>query len=164
MAFPDVPRVIYQKTPSEEVISQVRFPAVLKIDTGPPSAQERVRGDYAFYDNQPALKLAEGMPPDMVGMLAPLVPQMANHFDSRDEKWPVVLTREFLTLAGRPYYHRFYMRVGLRPRDVMDPAPLGLESLSWTDHFQPRVAGACGSCASSADVELVGLWFGVIHQ
>jgi uncharacterized protein (TIGR04255 family) len=175
MAFPEVSRVIYKKSPSEEVICQVRFPAILKIDTEPPATfQEHIRSDYPFYKNRPALKLAEGMPPEVAGMLAPLGGQMAHHFTSQDEKWTVALTRDFLALTCRNYDRwenflahlkgpldglqdvyapAFYTRIGLRYRDVIRRSALGLENAGWADLLQPWVAGAFGSPVVAADVE-----------
>ena len=175
MAFPDVPRVIYKKTPSEDVISQVRFPAILRIDTEPPAAfQERIRGNYPFYKNPPALKLPEGMPAEFAAMLAPFGVQTAHHFTSRDKQWTVTLTRDFLALTCRPYDRwenfrdhlngpiaalrdiyapAFFTRIGLRYRDVIRRSTLGLKNVEWTDLLQPWVAGPFGSSAVAADVE-----------
>jgi uncharacterized protein (TIGR04255 family) len=175
MAFPDAPRVIYGKTPSEEVISQVRFPAILKIESEPPAAfQERIRADYPFYKSRPALKLAEGMPAEVANLLGPLGGQTAHHFTSRDEKWTVALTREFLALTCHPYDRwesfqdhlngplaalegiyapGFFTRIGLRYRDVIRRSTLGLENVSWADLLQPWVAGAFASPDVAADVE-----------
>ncbi len=177
MAFPDVPRVIYQKTPSEEVICQVRFPAILKIETEPPSAfQDRIRGDYPFYKSRSSAKLLEGIPAEFVGMLGQLGGETAHNFTSRDEKWMVSLTRDFLALTCHPYdrWENFlahlhgplaalqdvyapalYTRIGLRYRDVIRRSALGLDNAGWADLLQPWVASAYGSPEVAGAVEHV---------
>jgi uncharacterized protein (TIGR04255 family) len=49
MTFPeDSPRVIYGRNPLEQVICQIRFPTILKIDTELPAAfQEQIRSDIS---------------------------------------------------------------------------------------------------------------------
>src|SRR5260221_1532066 len=104
MGFPDAPRVIYNKTPSEEVIAQVRFPAILRIESESPAIfQERIRADFPFYQNRPALKLPDGLPAEFASMVIPLSGQTAHNFTSQDDKWTVSLTREFLALTCHPY-------------------------------------------------------------
>ena len=48
MAFPEVERVIYERNPLDEVICQLRFPAILKIDEPPIAFQEQIRTRYPF--------------------------------------------------------------------------------------------------------------------
>ena len=50
MPFPDSERVIYQRNPLLEVICQLRFPSILRIDSEAPAVfQERVRKEYPMY-------------------------------------------------------------------------------------------------------------------
>lgn len=181
MAFPDKPRVIYEKNPLEEVICQLRFPTILKIDTEAPAAfQESIRADYPFYKSRPALKLPEGLPADVATLLVkdlPLGGQVAHDFTTRDEKWTAGLTREFLALTCRSYdrwenFKRllagplnalqtfyapaFYTRIGLRYRDIIRRSSLGLEQVGWADLLKPWVASAFGSSDVAADVEHSG--------
>lgn len=66
MPFPDVPRVIYEINPLDEVICQLRFPPVLKIDTEVPAGfQEQIRDDYPFYESKSPLRLPTGLPPNV---------------------------------------------------------------------------------------------------
>ena len=50
MLFPDTPRVVYETNVIEEVICQLRFPSILRIDVETPAAfQERIRKNYPQY-------------------------------------------------------------------------------------------------------------------
>jgi uncharacterized protein (TIGR04255 family) len=171
MAFPDASRVIYENNPLEEVICQLRFPSILKIEAEPPAAfQERIRAGYPFYKSKPAFKLPAGVPPELATMLARDLPlgvgQTAHEFTSRDKKWAVSLTREFLALTCRRYERwehfkdhlrgplealqevyspPFFVRVGLRYRDIIRRSVLGLEEVGWAELLQPWVAGMLAS-------------------
>jgi uncharacterized protein (TIGR04255 family) len=73
MLFPDVPRVIYEVNPLEEVICQLRFLPVLKIDTEPPAGfQEEIRAEYPLYESKSPLRLPAGLPSSLVQMILPL--------------------------------------------------------------------------------------------
>src|SRR5512133_4231716 len=50
MPFPKVKRVIYRHNPLDQVICQIRFPPILKIDAQIPSEfQDRVRKHFPSY-------------------------------------------------------------------------------------------------------------------
>ena len=168
MAFPDAPRVIYQHNPLEEVICQVRFPTILKVDAEAPVAfQEHIRASYPFYTTKPTLELPANVPPELgallVKQLSPGVGSAAHNFTSRDEKWTLTLTREFLALTCRAYsrwedfknhfagpltaLHEqyapgFVTRIGLRYRNVIRRSILGLDGVAWNELLTPWIAGA----------------------
>jgi uncharacterized protein (TIGR04255 family) len=179
MAFPDAKRVIYDKNPLEEVICQLRFPPILKIDTESPSGfQERIRTDYPFYKAKPGLRLPAGIPGELASMIASELPHghglAAHEFTSRDEKWTLSLTREFLALTCRSYDRwenfkehlrvpldalqalyspAFFTRIGLRYRDVLRRSTLGLEEAGWAELLQPWIAGALAIHEVAQDVD-----------
>ncbi len=181
MAFPDAPRVIYEKNPLEEVICQVRFPAILKIDTEAPAAfQESIRANFPLYKNRPTLKLPGGLPAELMTLLGKDLPfggQNAHDFTTRDEKWTLGLAREFLALTCRSYDRweefkqqldgplralqmsyvpAFFTRVGLRYRDIIRRESLDLKNVGWAELLQPWIASAFGSPDVSTDVEHSG--------
>ena len=50
MVFPNFERVVYKKNPLEEVICQLRFPPILRIDSGNAADfQDVIRQDYPLY-------------------------------------------------------------------------------------------------------------------
>jgi uncharacterized protein (TIGR04255 family) len=171
MAFPDAPRVLYELNPLDEVVCQLRFPPILRIETEVPSAfQERIRASFPYYESKPTLKLPPGLPAELAASLARELPiakgQATHEFTSADRYWTLSLTREFIALTCRRYerWERFrdrlrsplealielyeppfYTRIGLRYRDVIRRSELGLGDTSWGNLLQPWIAGALGS-------------------
>jgi uncharacterized protein (TIGR04255 family) len=162
MLFPDVPRVIYEVNPLEEVICQLRFLPVLKIDTEPPAGfQEEIRAEYPLYESKSPLRLPAGLPSSLVQMILPLGGQKLHEFTSQDRTWSVSLGREFLALTCRAYerweFFRkrlegplealrkhydppFLTRIGLRYRDVVRRSRLQLAEMPWSELLQPWIS------------------------
>jgi len=178
MAFPEAPRVLYELNPLHEVICQLRFPPVLRIETEVPSGfQERIRASFPYYEAKPSLKLPAGLPPDVVSSLiqgTPLGLGPTHEFSSADKQWVVSLTREFLALTCRRYERwerfrdmlrgpldalleiytpSFYTRVGLRYIDLIRRSVLGLDQVGWDQLLKPWVAGPFGSPEIASTVE-----------
>lgn len=64
MLFPESERVIYDQNPLEEVICELRFPQILRIESEAPAAfQDRVRGEYPLVNKRTPLNL--GLPPEV---------------------------------------------------------------------------------------------------
>jgi uncharacterized protein (TIGR04255 family) len=169
MTFPDSPRVIYKQNPLVEVICQLKFPPILKIDTEPPASfQERIRKEYPLLqesstDQQP-------LPPAIAKLIGQAVPGFfqgqAYTFLSEDQQAKVVLTREFLAVSTAHYTRwedfrsrlrtavdaltlsyepSFFLRLGLRYRDVIRKSMRGLEHLDWSKLLGPHILGELGS-------------------
>ena len=173
MPFPDSPRVIYEINPLVEVICQVRFPAILRIDSELPAGfQDRVRDAYPIFaesGGQQQIKL-NLQPPlaDLLGGAGPISLRGRTNYEfvSADRFWKVVLTRESLALACSKYrrweefkrqFHiafsvfldlyspQFFTRVGLRYQDVIQRNALGLNDVEWKELLQPHIAGELSS-------------------
>ncbi|SRR5579875_1091033 len=179
MAFPDAERIIYEKNPLEKVICQLKFPSILKIETESPAEfQECIRSDYPFYKRTPAVKLPAGLPTELAALLTKDLPleiaQTAHEFGSRDERWTLSLTQNFIALTCQSYdrWENFkdhldrplralkelyapacFTRIGLRYRDVIRRSVLGLDQIGWAELLQPWVAGALAAPEIAADVE-----------
>src|SRR5262249_48635801 len=102
MLFPHRPRFIYGKKPSEDVIYQLRFPTILKIEAEIPSAfQERIRKQYPLFREKKADQLP--LPDEVLKMLGGGFPfrggKPAFDFISADEKWTVSLSSDFVALT-----------------------------------------------------------------
>jgi uncharacterized protein (TIGR04255 family) len=104
MKLPDYQRVIYKRIPLLDVVGQLRFPTLLKINNQEPfEFQERIRWDYPIFQRSHSLNL----PPD----LAALVPQLSTfsaqdptyNFQSEDSKWQISLNKDSLTLSTFQY-------------------------------------------------------------
>ena len=162
MLFPESPRVIYQNNPLVEVICQLRFPLLLRIDTEPPANfQEALRGEY------PILKLEKtlGINISIQGNIPPPGPTgLKYEFASEEDDpiWKVVLANNFLALTTQRYQRweefrerleklittlveiyrpNFFTRIGLRYQDLIVRSKLGLKDYSWTDLLEPHLAG-----------------------
>ena len=106
MAFPDAPRVIYGVNPLDEVVCQVRFPPILRIDAEPPAAfQELVRRDLPFYAVEPSQKINLTVPKTPTGgypnaLSANLLAGTGKHgFASADRTWKLSLSRDSLVIG-----------------------------------------------------------------
>lgn len=167
MPFPDSARVIYKRNPLSEVICQVRFPPILRIEAEPPAAfQERVRNGYPmFRELQPDLP-ATGVPAEIAGIVRSMLPSRARatayEFASEDGAWCITLSRDALALKTTTYERwegfrehlegplaslnelyrpAFFSRVGLRYVDVIQRSKLGLKDHPWSELLKPHIAG-----------------------
>ena len=164
MLFPDKPRVVYGKRPTEEVICQLRFPTILRIEAEPPIAfQDRVRGQYPVLTEKKHDFLP--IPQQMMSLLGVdfRVGKPAFEFASEDGKWKFTLAGDFVALTTSEYERwetfkehlalpfeglleiykpAFFTRVGLRYRDVIKRSELGFKDVPWSDLLEPPVAGA----------------------
>lgn len=169
MTFPDSPRVIYKQNPLVEVICQLKFPPILRIDTEPPAPfQERIRKAYPLLQESTADQ--QPLPPAIAKLIGQAVPGFfqgqAYTFLSEDEKSKVVLTREFIAVSTGHYTRweefrsrlqtavealkttyepSFFVRLGLRYRDVIRRSVRGLEHLDWSKLLRPHILGELGS-------------------
>jgi uncharacterized protein (TIGR04255 family) len=168
MPFPDSPRVIYTNNSLEQVICQVRFPPILRIDAEIPARyQDAIRQQYPLFEEKHEDKpdipkqLLEQLPPDFLRLLS-ASDKKAYNFISIDEQWTVSLTRDFIALTANNYsrWEEFkehfripfdallseyapalFSRVGLRYQNVIRRSVLGLESTPWSELIQPYIAG-----------------------
>ncbi|MBI3958396.1 MAG: TIGR04255 family protein [Chloroflexi bacterium] len=167
MPFPITERVSYKHTPLVQVICQLRFPTILKVEAGlPVDFQERVRHEFPIFQEkqlQTAYQLSAGLkdvlPPEFRGLL----PQESGYnFISADEKWMIGLTKDFLSLSTSSYSRweefsnrlrgpldslkqvyppSFFTRIGLRYQNLIRRSELGLTDTAWSDLIQPHLAG-----------------------
>jgi uncharacterized protein (TIGR04255 family) len=165
--FPPSPRVLYRKNPLIEVVCQVHFPAILRVDVEPPAAfQEKIRDTYPVLNDKTNKMLA--LPPNLPSMVADLLRSSggkqnpAYDFVSADGKWTIGLTREFLALSTtayrswkefkahfegplqafvQEYAPAWFSRAGLRYRDFIRPSILGLSGRPWSELLRPHVTG-----------------------
>ena len=157
MLFPEAERVIYRENVLDQVICQIRFPTILKIDTEVPSAfQELIRHKFPVYQQSNEgdhLQL-----PDGISQLIPreflesftIRGNMRHQFISGDRSWTVSLTRDFIALStGRytcweefrdnlkliaqalidVYAPAYISRVGLRYQNVVDRKKLEFDGM-----------------------------------
>lgn len=169
MPFPETPRVIYSKNPLREVVCQLRFPKILKIETEVPADfQEQIRKEYPLYEEN----LPEIIPPEILKIIpsefAGRLPRQTRtyNFHSKDRKWRVGFTSGFIALTTFEYdrwgnfFSRmqsllnifkeiyepaFFTRIGLRYINLIEPSAINIEDVHWRNLINPEIVSFLGS-------------------
>lgn len=176
MRFPPARRVVYEKTSLVEVICQLRFPPILKIDSDPVSDfQERVRSALPGYDRR-ALGHVQA-PVIIAGGTPVMVPQLSDQrvehaFLSADGSAKVTLGRDFVAYTTQAYdrwesFKRtlqltvdavsasygpaWATRVGLRYQNVIRRSRLGMQDQPWGALLRSSVLGLLGDSTVNVD-------------
>lgn len=181
MLFPAAARIIYRKSPLEQVICQLRFPPILRIDTGlPVDFQDRVRSDFPGFTETTEGRLEL---PRMVGDVVPAdllrealqSSRTKNYaFTSADGSWRINLTRTFIAFTTTSYERwesfrerllvpleatkaiyapNYFSRIGLRYVNVISRSTVGLPNAAWNDLLSPALTGMLGSADIADSVE-----------
>jgi len=173
MPFPEVKRVIYQKNPLDQVICQLRFPPILKIEAEIPAEfQDRIREHFPNYSETSELKIEflqgkkQPIPLDLIGQVLQSSGGKNYEFLSEDGLWKINLTRTFIALTANKYrrWEQFkeklaiplgaliqvytpssFSRIGLRYINVINRSRLGLTDSNWNELLKPHVLGILAS-------------------
>jgi uncharacterized protein (TIGR04255 family) len=177
MLFPESERVVYETNQLEQVICEVRYPEILRIDSEAPAGfQDRIRGEYPLFEKGSALKLE--LPPEIARIL-PLEVNFSGgpvvyNFISPDKRWKVGLTAASLTLSTGAYERwedfrghlasplaaleheyrpAFFSRIGLRYRNVIRPSTLDLDDSTLSSLLKRHIAGVLADPEVSRSIE-----------
>ena len=157
--FSGEPRCVYAHNPLMEVICQLRFPEILKIEAKEPyEFQDAVRAQYPQY-----AKKVEQLPPlQQNGKAIPQGTVNNYQFITADGQWKISLTKGFIALSThrytrwedfaarldvvladfiRLYEPAYFSRVGLRYINFVSRKTLGLEDRCWRELIQPEFLG-----------------------
>ena len=173
MPFPKINRVLYNKNPLDQVICQLRFPPILKIDAEIPARfQDKIRTEFPNFSEttelrvEPAPLIKKQIPPDLLNQLLKSTHTKNYEFSSDDGDWKINLTRTFIALTAKKYdrWENFkkkleipfnalidiyspniLSRVGLRYIDIFQRSNLGLGDIEWTELLQPYILGILGA-------------------
>jgi uncharacterized protein (TIGR04255 family) len=170
MAFPQAERVVYRHNPLEQVICQLKFPTVLRIESELPAKfQDKIRQRYPIFSEPQALAGAPEVPEQLlklVGSLIPLRPGRVYEFASEDGRYRLTLSKEFIALGcsdyeqweqfidhfkaplealSSEYSPAFFSRIGLRYRNVIRRTRLKLEGVAWNELLKPHIAAELAS-------------------
>ena len=160
--FSSAERKILEKNQLLEVICQLRYFDILKIDAAEPfEFQEAIRAEYPQY-----AKKVEQLPPQIVGGKPVAQPPVNNHqFISADGQWKISMTKGFIALSTHRYvrweefakrldtvlaaFIRIYQpncftRVGLRYINAFNRKSLDLDQYPWRELIQPGYIGLMG--------------------
>ena len=165
MKFPESERVRYSHNPLIEVICQIRFPKILKIEVEPPVLfQEAIRSQYPIFASNRAIEL----PPllDSEQNLPLKDKGLTHQFLDKEQKWKVALASDFLAISTQEYrsWEEFrdrlciaielliehyspshWTRIGLRYLDLITRSELNLGDYSWCDLIKPQLVGVFSS-------------------
>lgn len=109
MRFPESERVLYERNPLTEVICQLRFSTILKIEAvSPYEFQESLREQYPIYRlREPNFNIPSDAPQEVRQLAAAAVSSAlrqqvrpAHEFLSEDGSWKVVLVPDFVALTA----------------------------------------------------------------
>jgi len=161
--FQDFPKVRYGKNPLESVVAEVRFPPILRIETEIPAKfQDGISSEFPIFREINPINFA---PPEIMKLFQsanvfPAVKTFA--FSSVDNDWSLALNRESLSLTCRKYTRwddfrrklerpveallktyepQFFVRLGLRYRDVISRDRLGLQDVPWHHLLAQGIVG-----------------------
>jgi uncharacterized protein (TIGR04255 family) len=158
MPLPQAKRVFLRDHSLREVVSQVRFPTLLEIESELP-----VRFQKLIQQGYPLLSAGKVLELTVDSQKAPVTRETRQfEFSSRDKRSKAVLTSEFLALTTahydgwedfKPrmaaliaatiecYQPALFTRVGLRYRNMFSRDKLGLSGVPWGELLEPHVAG-----------------------
>lgn len=161
--FADSPRVVYATSPLVEVVCQISFPTILRIEAQlPADFQEDIRSKFPTFSRQRIANF-EQLPREIAEMMAAAGSQPTNYiFQSEDQKRTITLSPSSLAYTSRSYSRweefrdviveaksslekhynpSFYSRVGLRYQNAIQPAMVNLKEKDWNYFLSENVVG-----------------------
>lgn len=163
MKFPYSPRIRYSRSPLVEVICQIRFPPILKIETGVPvDFQEAVRTNYPVLNISRSLELPLFSELQYESPSGILGQSMSYEFVNKEGDWKLVLASNFIALSTfnyiqweqfkerlltaidilvKYYSPSYFTRIGLRYQDVIIRSEIGLDNCPWQDLLKIPILG-----------------------
>jgi len=170
MPFRESQRVLYGKNPLREVVCQLRFPPILRIEAEREALaqfQEQMRGVYPLY-NVSLPKLPPEIPAPVAAAIqaelaaSGFAPRI-HEFGNEDRTWVISIARDVFTIQTSDYRRwedfiareaqafqsfcalfapAYLIRVALRYVNVICRSELGLAGETWRNLLEPHVAGA----------------------
>ncbi len=157
-------RETYKISPLVEVIFQLRFPAILLINSEQPSKfQEKIREEYPHYNEKIEYINEMINISDEIQIPSQNTVGIKNYsFLSSDKTFKINLTSTFISFSTKKYtrweefYNKvkklveifesiykpnFYTRIGLRYIDIFTKSKWNLSDKSWHELMQPHILG-----------------------
>ena len=164
MLLSDIERCHYETNTLHEVICQLRFPAILTIESREPADfQELIRGAFPRYSAQKETPPAKVVQQNGVQRLEPGKPITNHTFLSESNLWKLNLTKDFVALSTLSYpgwedfastldktlaafieiyQPAFFERIGLRYINFISREKLELTQEPWTELIETPYLGA----------------------
>ena len=177
MPFAESKSTIYKKTVLNQVICQLKFPPILRIDAElPVDFQEHVNKGFPNYTEKTNLSLEWSLRvkepiPSQSDTWVPRTDSMKNHeFSTEDGQWKINLARSFLAFSTDSYsvwedfkkrleiplkalIHVYslshFSRIGLRYKNVIQRSALGLDGVDWSELLKPQMLGILADSETS---------------
>lgn len=162
--FPNFDRVVYRTNPLIEVVCELRFPKILRIENElPADFQDKIRAEHPVLEEEKAIEIE--MTTAAGSATSPTVKQTVKKsykFLDMDRSWKIGLTADSIALSWFAYERRevFFKRLrtvllayiavygttpitrcGFRYRNVIDRKKLQLEKKKWTELMSPQLVG-----------------------
>lgn len=162
--FPSSPRCLYGNAPLVQVVCQLRFPPILRIESEPPAAfQEAIRAAFPLLQRATLPQLVgQQIPAEVLQMIAANIQIGGFQFLTEDGRTHINLTSDSMTLTTnhyerwegfRTYLHlglkslcdvyrpAFFSRAGLRYTNAIQRAVLGLSNVPWSSLLRREILG-----------------------
>jgi uncharacterized protein (TIGR04255 family) len=163
MKFPESQRVKYNRNPLVEVICQLRFPKILRIETeAPVSFQEAIRSEYPTLNTSRPVEFPFFSNPQANLPSITLGQGLTYEFLNKSGKYKLVLSSDFIALSTSDYnnWEEFkqrllnavkllfdcyspshFTRIGLRYQDLILRSELELQGQEWKSLLNPPILG-----------------------
>lgn len=159
--FPSSPRIFYGKAPLTQVICQLRFPSLLRIEGEPPAAfQEKIRNLFPLLER--AAPVPQEIPAEIIQAMGIANVSTSFSFKTEDNKTIINLSSDAIALTTTAYTRwenfvsflkpaldalveiyqpSFFHRVGLRYVNVITRSAVGLTDTPWSKLIRKDVLG-----------------------
>jgi uncharacterized protein (TIGR04255 family) len=160
--FPDSPRVIYERCPLAEVICQLRFPPVLRIEGQPPADfQDRVRDIFPLLERGNQLTIPQ-IPSNIAQLIGSPIGNVQYIFMTENGENKLALTPQAISLTTKNYTRwehfwgqfnpaldalmdiykpSFFNRIGLRYQNAILREVLDLAGRPWSELLGEEILG-----------------------
>lgn len=160
--FPETDRTLYSRNPLIEVVCQVRFPTILKIEAHPPAdLQEAVRSAFPLLERTTNPSTSQ-VPQELLKAIGAAQSGAGYIFRTADEAVSATLFSDSLTISTEHYERwedfwglasqcftslvqvyqpSFFNRLGLRYRNVVRRSSIDLNADRWSDLLNPYILG-----------------------
>lgn len=170
---------MYKTNTLEEVLCQLKFPPILRIESELPTAfQDEISAEYPGFQEGPVSPQVN-LPPALANILAGQLMGLGSRefqFISPDGAWKVVLNREFIALSATRYRKWeefsarlekalsvlklqyklpvFLTRIGLRYRNLIRRSDFGGQKDPWSKLLAPHILGELSDANVASKVTL----------
>lgn len=162
--FPPSQRVIYDRAPLTQVVCQLRFPPILRIESQPPADfQERVRKLFPLLERVQT-QLPPDLPPEVVQIIGLGNIGLGGNFafQTEDRSSTLNLSSSHISLSTTRYGKwdqfselfwpaldalleiyspAFFQRIGLRYINIIERSAVDMADRSWSDLLRKEVLG-----------------------